>query len=266
MTLKNNIFDSNILAINRNKVIKDFHKSDFIHKFIADLITEIILEQKRDFNKILEIGALDGYLSKKIKENIPNSDIFQTEISKKWSKLDNNYPKIIMNDEFLSFKENSFDLICSNLNAHFYNDLLGFFIQSLYCLKKKGFFITSFIAIDSLKNLKEAVNTAEIEKYQRFSPRFLPLTDIKTSAMLMQKAGFQDVVSLTEEINIDYDDPMKILLDIKNASGSNIMFDRSKKLMHKNFLNEILSKLEQKRIKGKININLNIIILFGWKK
>ncbi len=44
------------------------------------------------------------------------------------------------------------------------------------------------------------------------------------------------------------------------------MFNRSKKFMTKNFLKEIYQRLEEKKMDGKININLDVIIIFGWKK
>ena len=264
--MMSNIFDHKILQNNRDRSIARFQNSNFIHQLVSDLILEIILEQKPDFNNILEIGAMDDSLSKKIKQKFPKSNLFSTEISPKWAKLDNSSQKVIMNDEFISFKENSFNLICSNLNAHFYNDLLGFFIQSQHCLKQDGFFIASFIAGNSFSLLKQIFNEIEIEKYQRFTPRFIPIADIKTATMLLQKAGFSDIISVTEEVNINYSDPKKIFLDIKNAAGSNIMLNRSKKFMTKNFLKEIYQRLEEKKMDGKININLDVIIIFGWKK
>ncbi|MDA7705232.1 methyltransferase domain-containing protein [Rickettsiales bacterium] len=265
MTLPPKIFDHKILLKNRNRSIANFNKSNFIHKFISDIIFDIILDQKHNFKKILEIGAMDNYLSKIIKDNFIESDIFSSEISPKWSKLNNDYSKIIMNDEFISFKKNSFDLICSNLNAHFYNDLLGFLIQSHYCLKNNGLFIASFIGNDSFKLLKDIFQKIELEKYQRFTSRFIPTTDIKTAGMLMQKAGFKDIISLSEEINIDYNDPKKILTDIKQSGGSNIMFNRSKKFMTSDFINNIYNHLNKSKINDKININLNIIIILGYK-
>ncbi|MFT5795764.1 MAG: NADH dehydrogenase [ubiquinone] 1 alpha subcomplex assembly factor 5 [Ulvibacter sp.] len=266
MTLQPKIFDHTVLAKNRNRSINNFQNSNFIHRLVADLILEIIIDQGEDFNNILEIGGLDSYLSKEILQKLPKSNIFNSEISPLWAKSDNFCPKVIMNDEFIAFKENVFDLICSNLNAHFYNDLLGYFIQSHHCLKTNGFFIASFIANDSFFSLKKIFNEIEVENYQRFVPRFIPTTDIKTVGMLLQKAGFSDIVSVVEKVDINYDNPAKIFLDIKNSAGSNIMFDRGKKFMTKKFLNDIYKKLEDSKINNKINVNLNIVIIFGWKK
>ena len=107
--MMSNIFDHKILQNNRDRSIARFQNSNFIHQLVSDLILEIILEQKPDFNNILEIGAMDDSLSKKIKQKFPKSNLFSTEISPKWAKLDNSSQKVIMNDEFISFKENSFN-------------------------------------------------------------------------------------------------------------------------------------------------------------
>ena len=216
MTLQPKIFDHTVLAKNRNRSLNNFQNSNFIHQLIADLILEIIVDQGKDFDNILEIGGLDSYLSKEIYKNYLNP----TYLIAKYRHHGQNQiifcPKVIMNDEFIAFKENVFNLICSNLNAHFYNDLLGYFIQSHHCLKKNGFFIASFIANDSFLLLKKIFNEIEVENYQRFVPRFIPTTDIKTVGMLLQKAGFSDIVSVVEKVDINYDNPAKIFLDIKN--------------------------------------------------
>ncbi len=260
------IFDHKVLRNCRDRSIANFHNYNFIHHLISDLILESIIEQNHNYNDILEIGALDHYLINNIRHKLPKSNLFSSDISSNCMKLDDHSKKVIMNDEFIAFKEESFDLICSNMNAHFYNDLLGFFIQSYYSLKNNGFFIASFIAQNSFSILKKVFNVIEVEKYQRFVPRLLPTTDVKTAGMLLQKSGFSDIVSMIEEVNIDYDDPKNIFLDIKNSEGSNIMFYRSKKFITKSFFNDICQELEKNKIGGKIKVNLNIIIISGWKK
>lgn len=259
------IFDHNLLIKNRNRSVKSFRNVNFVHHLIADLMLEIILDQKSNFDNILEISSLDNYLLEKIRQKISKSNIFSAQLSPFIAKLDNFCPKIIMNDEFISFKKDSFDLVFSNLNAHFYNDLLGFFIQSHHILRKKGFFIASLIANDCFTILKQIFNEVEIEEYQRFAPRFIPTTDIKTVGMLMQKAGFKDVVSAIEEVKITYQNPENIFKDVKNSASGNIMFDRSKKFMSKGFYKRICDKLEERKLDGKIEVNLNIIIVFGYK-
>lgn len=257
------IFDHNLLIKNRNRSVKSFKNVNFVHHLIADLMLEIMLDQNNNFDNILEISSLDNYLLEKIRQKMSKSNIFSAQLSPFIAKLDNFRPKIIMNDEFISFKKDSFDLVFSNLNAHFYNDLLGFFIQSHHILRKKGFFIASLIANDSFTMLRQIFN--EIEEYQRFAPRFIPTTDIKTVGMLMQKAGFKDVVSTIEEVKITYQNPENIFKDIKNSASGNIMFDRSKKFMSKGFYKKICDKLEERKSDGRIEINLNIIMVLGYK-
>ena len=65
------IFDHNLLIKNRNRSVKSFKNVNFVHHLIADLMLEIMLDQKNNFE----------YKLKKVSTNIL-PDYIQNNLSK----------------------------------------------------------------------------------------------------------------------------------------------------------------------------------------
>jgi SAM-dependent methyltransferase len=218
------LFDRKLLRINRLRALKNFSKHNFLHHEVANRIVENVVFLQRDFESILEISSFDGYLI-----NLLNGKKkFATEID------------LIADDEFLPFKSASFDLIVSNLNFHFINQIPQFLLKVRMLLKPNGIFACSFFGEKNLSELADILYKTENEIYGGISPRMPPTIDIKTAASLLQKAGFVNPISDFEKIEVNYINPKNLLLDLKMMGQSNIMNKRSRKFFTKNFLNKLL--------------------------
>ena len=260
------LFNRYLLKQNRNRVVDKFLQADFLNREIAEIIIESIIDCKRNFENILETGARDGKLGKKIADLKNAKKLIQADYSPKMAVKHN--LDLVMDDELLCFKEQSFDLIISNLNLHFINDIPQNLVAIKNLLKPDGMFIASFFGEENLKELKDVFLQTEQKIYGGISPRIAPNIDVKTAGMLLQKAGFVDVVSQKHRFEVEYSHPEKLLDDLKNMGESNIINDRSRKFMTKSVLFD-LTNLYQKLYSTKNNQSLatfEIIILTGWKK
>lgn len=186
----NEIFDRKLLKQNQARALAQFAKHNFLYHEIANRIVENLQFFSRDFENCLEIGARDGYLSGLLahEQNIKN---IQT----------------ISDDETLSFSQESFDLIISNLNFHHINLVPQFLLQVKSLLKPGGMFIASFFAEENLPELHKTIFAVENEIYNGISPRMIPTIDVKTAANLLQKSGFSHPISNLERIEIEYQNP-----------------------------------------------------------
>lgn len=265
MTNKINIFDRKLLRNNRQRFAEKFSRCDFLHKEMAERILEKISDFEQNFDSILEISARDGYLGREI-QNLKNSKfLVQTDLSISLLKTNETAAKLIMDDEFLCFKKQSFDLIVSNLNLHIINDIPNFLLQIKNCLKPNGIFIASFFGGQSLKELREVFYQIETENYGAISPRIIPFIDVKDAGILMQKAGFTDTVSEIEKIEISYINPLSLLRDLKNMGEGNILYKRSRKFFSKKllFLLEILYQKLYSDSESRVNASFEIITITG---
>ena len=260
------LFNRSLLQQNRNRISDKFLQVNFIHQEMIEIITEIVMDCKRNFNFILEIGARDGSLGQKVSATKKCQKLIQVDCS---SKMVSKYNlDLVMDDENLSFPDQSFDLILSNLNLHFINNIPQNLLTIRKLLKPNGLFIGSFFGEANLKELRETFLQIEQKFYNAISPRIIPNIDVKTAGMLLQKAGFFDTVSQKHSFEVEYSHPKNILNDLKNMGESNIINNKSKKFITKTFLFE-LTNLYQKLYSRPNNQSLatfETIIVTGWNK
>jgi NADH dehydrogenase [ubiquinone] 1 alpha subcomplex assembly factor 5 len=234
------LFDRKLLAQNRKRSARNFEKHNFLHHEIASRIVENLELLGIFVNplQVLEIGARDGFLSQEILEHVADkSQIFQTEFYRD-EKTD-----VIADEEFLPFKTASFDLIVSNLNFHFLNEVPRFLLKVKSLLKPGGTFIASFFGEENLSEILHAIHESEQEIYQRISPRMPPTIDVKSAAALLHKAGFNNPISDFEKIEVEYSSALTCLKELQAMAQGNVLAKRSKQFFTKKLLEKVLGKI-----------------------
>ena len=246
----NEIFDRKLLKQNQSRISQQFSEYNFLYHEIATRIVENIQFFLKDFENCLEIEARDGYLSSLMKQekNIKN---VQT----------------ISDDDLSVFEKESFDLIVSNLNLHHINSVPQFLMQIKNLLKPEGLFIASFFGEENLSQLHKTIFEVENKIYNGVSPRMIPTIDVKTAANLLQKAGFANPVSTLERVDVGYENPLKLLKDLKMMGQGNIMFKRSRKFFTRGFLQKLLEQYQQNYAnENGVRATFEIITITGFKQ
>jgi len=245
------LFDRDLLKQNRKRALTGFAQASFLHHEIANRIVENVQFLNRKFENILEIAPLDEALKKEF------TQIFDHNFS--WKSCES--------EESLSQESQSFDLILSNLNFHFINEIPQFLLQVKELLKPNGVFIASFFGEENLSELAHMLYKTENEIYGGISPRMPPTIDVKTAANLLQKAGFGDPTAEFAKIEVEYEDPKNLLKDLKMMGQGNILHKRSRRFMTKNFLNKILQNYREiyPNNEGGVCATFEIVTVTGWK-
>lgn len=272
------IFDRGKLLRNRNRAALNFHENNFLYQEIAERITEKLLDLKRDFSCILEVGARNGSLGDSI-ASLKNCELLvQSDIALQMVKLQATKNKIVMDEENLCFRDASFDLIISNMNLHFVNDVLGHLTALRGLLKPDGVMIASFFGGETLQDLRIALYEAEIRNSGGAAARLIPFIDIKSAGMLLQKAGFRHPVADSENISVEYSNVYKLLRDLKNMGEGNILKERADRALNKKMLRDLemiyrqtSKKADREQIDSRENNALEsveakfeIITISGW--
>ncbi|XP_042314081.1 uncharacterized protein LOC121925683 [Sceloporus undulatus] len=97
---------------------------------------------------------------------------------------------IVADEEFLPFKENTFDLVVSGLSLHWVNDLPKALHEVHRILKPDGVFIGSMFGGDTLYELRCSLQLAELEREGGFAPHVSPFTAVSDLGHLLGRAGF----------------------------------------------------------------------------
>ncbi len=234
--MSENLFDRKILQMAQRRV----SGRSFMHQEVLERIKENLSLLERDFKNILTIESGNFFI---------------------------NGEKKVGDDEFLPFEPQSFDLIISNLNFHFLNQIPQFLLQIKEILKPQGVFIAAFFGEENLHELRRVLYEVENKIYGAISPRVAPTIDVKTAAALLQKAGFVNPLSSVERITIEYQNPLNLLYDLKAMGQGNFLVKRSKKFITKKFLDEL--KETYVRLygtnDGKVAASFDVVTIMGIK-
>ncbi|MEM8839480.1 MAG: methyltransferase domain-containing protein [Pseudomonadota bacterium] len=158
------------------------------------------------------------------------------------------------------------DLIVSNLNLQFVNDLPGVLIQIRRALKPDGLFLGNLIGGSSLHELKDAFLTAEAEITGGAQARFVPFIDVRDGGGLLQRAGFALPVADTDLVTVRYGDPVALMRDLRAMGAANPLVRRSRRPLRKKVLQRAI-QIYAERYRdedGRIRASFEIISLSGW--
>ncbi|XP_025942350.1 arginine-hydroxylase NDUFAF5, mitochondrial isoform X3 [Apteryx rowi] len=109
---------------------------------------------------------------------------------------------VVADEEFLPFKEDTFDLVVSSLSLHWVNDLPRAFREIHQVLKPDGVFIGAMFGGDTLYELRCSLQLAELEREGGFSPHVSPFTAVSDLGHLLSRAGFNTLTVDTDEIQV----------------------------------------------------------------
>ena len=229
------IFDRNLLLKRRSNKASILHKYDFIIKHSLENIKDKLNEISREFPVILNLGCRNGYASEFLKTRKGTVKLIETDISYELLQQSIHDIKLVVDEEYLPFEENQFDLIISLLNLHQVNDLPGCLVQLKRILKPNGVLIATMFGENNLIDLRESLMQIELELLGGVSPRTIPYVEIKQLGGLLQRVGFNMPVIDKDCLNVEYENPMNLLHDLQNMAESNIMLNRNKKYVGKEF-------------------------------
>lgn len=255
------IFDRDILKIRRKKALDRtfLHAADFdfLHREVADRLSERLEEVERNFKSPLQMGMLGGLLPSLMSH-------------RHMTKADRTpYPDrqiIELDEENLPHEQGKYDLIVSNLLMHWVNDLPGALIQMQRALKPDGLFIASLFGGESLKELRHSLMIAESEISGGVSPRISPFVDIRDAGSLLQRAGFALPVTDMDTLTVEYESPLKVMQDLRGMGESNAVLDRRKGLTPPSLMMRAAEIYQQQfgLPNGKVPATFQIVYLTGW--
>ncbi len=243
------LFDCDLLRQNKARALKNFSQHNFLHHEVANRIAENLELMNRKFERILELDAMDDYLQKLITPNLSKGD------KTSFDKL-----SVIPS-------QGSYDLIISNLNFHYINNIPQYLLQIKSTLAPDGIFIASFFGEENLSQLAHVLHKTENEIYGGISPRMPPTIDVKTAAALLHKAGFQSPISVFDKIEVEYTSPLDLLKDLKMMGQGNILTQRSRRFFTKNFLSKISENYREiyAAANNKVLATFEIVTIMGSK-
>lgn len=198
------IFDKNLIQLHHNYAKQNIGESDFLIEHAASSLIHDIQMLKMSPQSILELGPRAGNLSTKLRHKYKDAQYFSANLEP---------------DAFTQ----KFDLIISCMNFHWINEVEKHLRSILTALNEEGKYVLNFVVSGSLEHLKKHLITCEIEANIPHRPHIIPLPKEDKIQTIFTQCGFKFVIVTTENIDLEYRNPVKLMKDLKNMGENNAL-------------------------------------------
>lgn len=239
------LFDHELLAQRRARAINFGVEGEFLHREIADQVSERLEEVNKTFTQAAVIG--------------PKADLW-VEI------LGNSGFAAVKDQETLELDEGSLDLAVHGLALHWANDPVGQLVQMRRALKPDGLMIVAMFGGQTLNELRTSLAEAETEIEGGLSPRIAPMGEIRDLGGLIQRAGLALPVADSVNLTVTYETPLHLMRDLRAMGETNVMHARRKTPMRRETLMRAMDIYAEHFAEpdGRIPATFEIVFLTGW--
>ncbi len=267
-----------------------YDEAAVLQKTVADRVDERLSLTTIETHTILDIGAGTGFLTEKLIARYSNANIFAIDLS--FSMLQQAQPRLkqarfpqlgnalnqtlnktlgqtltqktaataINADAYqLPFADQSIDLITSNLMLQWCDDLDAVFQEFRRVLRPEGLLMFTTFGPDTLKELRQAWKEADPK--QEHVNQFIDMHDIGDALI---RAGFGQPVMDVERFTLIYDQPIKVLKDLKAIGATHANKNRGQGLMGKTRFQTMLNAYEAQRQNKKIPATYEVVHGHAW--
>ncbi len=209
------VFDRRRRRIVRDRAYARAHGKDFFSQIMAEEILERLDVVNRSFQRVLIIGLPAARLKTELENR--NMTVFHADSSQQSVTATSG---VLCDDDRLPFADHSFDLIINIGSLDTVNDLPGALVLSRKILVPDGLLLAALISAESYLSFKSLIMQAEGD---RVSAHIHPQIDVRTAGDLMARAGLTMPVADSDELILRYSSLERLLADIRDVGGSNIM-------------------------------------------
>ncbi|KAM6971983.1 arginine-hydroxylase NDUFAF5, mitochondrial [Aplochiton taeniatus] len=265
-----NVFDRTMKRKQKKWAIsEDSDKYDYLRNEVGSRVADRVYDIARTFPLALDIGCgkshIAEHLSKDIVERFIMADASENALRQKRT-CEMHTHCVLADEEFLPFKENTFDLVVSSLSLHWINDLPGALKQIHQVLKPDGAFIGAMVGGETLYELRCSLQLAELEREGGFAPHVSPYTAVTDLGHLLGQAGFNMLTVDIDEIQVHFPGIHEVMTDLQGMGESNCAWNR-KSLLHRDTILAAgaIYKEMYGNEDGSVPATFDILYMIGWK-
>ncbi|KAE8600937.1 hypothetical protein XENTR_v10013464 [Xenopus tropicalis] len=266
-----NVFDRQMKRRQKDWAVSQpgAHHCDYLREEVGERIADRVFDIARTFPFALDLGSGRGYISqhltKDIVERFVHADLSEKAL-RNLAASEIPSVRVIVDEEFVPFKENTFDLVVSSLSLHWVNDLPRAFQEIHRILKPDGVFIGAMYGGETLFELRCSLQLAEIEREGGFSPHISPFTAVTDLGNLMGRAGFNMLTVDADEIQIQYPGMFEVMKDLQGMGESNCAWNR-RSLLHRDSMIAAAAIYQDMygEEDGTVPATFQVYYMIGWK-
>ncbi|XP_029284369.1 arginine-hydroxylase NDUFAF5, mitochondrial isoform X2 [Cottoperca gobio] len=249
--------------------LQDGHQYDYLRNEVGSRVADRVYDIARTFPLALDIGGgkshIAEHLSKDFVERLFLTDVSENSLKRRRASEIPTHG-VLADEEFLPFKENTFDLVVSSLSLHWINDLPGALRQIHQVLKPDGVFIGAMVGGETLYELRCSLQLAETEREGGFSPHVSPYTAVTDLGNLLGQAGFTMLTVDIDEVQVHYPGITEVMADLQGMGESNCAWNR-RAMLHRDTILAAAAIYKEMYASedGSIPATFDILYMIGWK-
>lgn len=214
------LFDSVRRRRFRTRAAARFDAHQFLHRRVALDIVDRIETTTRRFERAIVYGAGSPDEFMPAGERI--GSCAAADFSPAWLRSRG----IIFDEDANPIADASFDLVVSLLTLHSSNDPVGALAQWRRALRPDGLFLGAAFGEETLGAWRAALYAAETEQKGGVAPRVHPFASVRDWGAALQRAGFALPVVDLDSVKVRYQDPARLLADLKGMGESSALSRR----------------------------------------
>ncbi|KAJ1862989.1 hypothetical protein LPJ73_000628 [Coemansia sp. RSA 2703] len=268
------VFDRRAKRMQRDRAAAraaDSREVDYLRDEVARRVADRLLDIKRRYHTVVDIGAGCGHLAKAVDDDMLDK-LIMCEMSPVALNrdIDQEYDieveRRVMDEEMPQFEPETLDAVVSSLSMHWVNDLPGMLIQVRKALVPDGVFIGAMFGGDSLFELRTSLQLADIERDGGIAARVSPLTDTRDMGSLIGRAGLTLSTVDVDNIVVNYPSMLHLISDINAMGEGNAVVHRLPFIKRDTLLAASAIYKEMHGNKdGTIPATFQVIYMIGWK-
>uniref|UniRef100_A0A8C1TFE8 Arginine-hydroxylase NDUFAF5, mitochondrial n=1 Tax=Cyprinus carpio TaxID=7962 RepID=A0A8C1TFE8_CYPCA len=244
-----NVFDRSMKRRQKQwaSSLLDSDKYDYLRDEVGSRLADRVYDVSRTFPLALDVGCgkshIAEHLSKDIVERLFLTDISDSSLRNR-KKCEMPTQCVLADEEFLPFKENTFDL-CAVLSHIINNTKYPVVVVQIHqVLKPDGVFIGAMVGGETLYELRCSLQLAELEREGGFAPHISPYTAVTDLGNLLGRAGFNMLTVDIDEVQVHYPSMLEVMRDLQG----------------KLFIFEMYGNED-----GSVPATFQILYMIGWK-
>uniref|UniRef100_A0A450SWP7 Malonyl-[acyl-carrier protein] O-methyltransferase n=1 Tax=Candidatus Kentrum sp. FW TaxID=2126338 RepID=A0A450SWP7_9GAMM len=262
----------NSIRVDKRKVRESFDRAAPRYDEIAELqrtIGDRLLAHldpvRLQPDVVLDMGAGTGYCLLPLEERYPKACIVALDLAEvmlQETRARNRTPEkglfVCGDAEQLPLRDNSVDLLFSNVTVQWCNDLAGTCHEFARVLRPGGLLVFSTFGPDTLWELRDSWEQVDANSHVN---TFVDMHDIGDTLV---RTGFTGIVMDREEVTCTYENARILMRELKTLGAHNATSDRPRGLTGKKHLQAMLDAYESHRRNGRIPATYEVIYAHGW--
>jgi NADH dehydrogenase [ubiquinone] 1 alpha subcomplex assembly factor 5 len=259
------VFDRRAVRLHRERAARGPRECDFLFRAAAERLLDRLDDVTRRFPRALDLGCRDGVLARALNGRGGIEMLIHADAALGFARRAP-LPRLVAEAEALPFAPRSFDLVLSNLELHWTNDLPGALVQLRHMLRPDGLLLVSLLGGETLGELRRALMEAELAEEGGVSPRVSPFADLRDLGQLLQRAGFALPVVDSDTIEVTYPDLATLLRELRGMGETNAVAERRRGFTRRATLAGAAAHYAALfgRLDGRIPARFEILTLTAW--